>query len=151
MKNTLLLLACLVSFAAFSQQRALELTNNDSGKIKTFIENERVKARTLDHKKHVGLLAFTDNTTLKIGNHTIPIDSLQSIKKQPKVLGTVKTVVLFAGLATVATSIAIATAGNNAAFLVFVAGSGATIGAGIMEAANSNYTTRKWTFKIVEK
>ncbi|AWI25861.1 hypothetical protein [Flavobacterium pallidum] len=151
MKNIVLLITCFISFAAISQQHAIELTNTKSGKTKTFTENERVKARTLDHKKHVGLLTFSDNGTLKIGDHSIALDSLQSIKKQPKVLGTVKTVVLFAGLATVATSIAIATAGNNAAFLVFVAGSGATIGAGVLEAVNSNYTTRKWTFKIVEK
>lgn len=151
MKNILLLITCFISFAVVSQQRAIELTNTTTGKTKVFNENERVKARTLDHKKHVGALTFSDGNTLKIGDDTIPLDSLQSIKRQPKVLGTVKTVVLFAGLATVATSIAIATAGNNAAFLVFVAGSSATIGAGVIEAVNSNYTTRKWTFKIVEK
>ncbi|OYU80520.1 MAG: hypothetical protein CFE23_08500 [Flavobacterium sp. BFFFF1] len=137
--------------AALSQKRAIEITNIENGKTKIFAENERVKARTLDYKKHVGNLSFTDNGTLKIGNDVIKIDSLQSIKKQPKVLGTVKTVVLIAGLATVATSIAIATAGNNAAFLVFVAGSGTAIGAGVLEAVNSNYTLRKWTFKIIEQ
>jgi hypothetical protein len=151
MKNILLLLTCFVSFSAISQQRAIELTNIESGKTKIFNENERVKARTLDYKKHVGILTFSDDGTLKIGNDVIKLDSLQSIKRQPKVLGTIKTVVLFAGLATVATSIVIATAGNNAAFLVFVAGSGATIGAGVIEAVNSNYTLRKWTFKIIEK
>ncbi|WP_298157082.1 hypothetical protein [Flavobacterium sp.] len=151
MKTILMLLCCFISLAALSQKRAIEITNIENGKTKIFAENERVKVRTLDYKKHVGNLSFTDNGTLKIGNDVIKIDSLQSIKKQPKVLGTVKTVVLIAGLATVATSIAIATAGNNAAFLVFVAGSGTAIGAGVLEAVNSNYTLRKWTFKIIEQ
>ncbi|MDD5151515.1 MAG: hypothetical protein PHC28_13740, partial [Flavobacterium sp.] len=73
------------------------------------------------------------------------------IKKQPKVLATVKTVVLIVGLAIVGSSLVAASGGSNWAFLLFTTGSGVTISAGLLEGINSNYSDNKWTFKILEK
>jgi type IV secretory pathway VirB2 component (pilin) len=86
---------------------------------------------------------FAQHKTLEINNHKAALDSLQSIKNQPKILGTVKTVVLISGLVIVGASIIAASGGNDAAFLLFTVGAGTTISAGIIEG--------KWTFKIVEK
>lgn len=151
MKKIIFFLMLLVSFAVFSQQRKIEITNIKSGKIKIFEENQRIKIRTLDGKKYVGNLSFSNNETFIIDQQTIKIDSLLSIKSAPKVLGTVKTVVLAAGLAVVTASVIVASGGGDAAFIIFTIGAGVTFSAGIIEAVNSNNSNRKWAFKIIEK
>jgi small nuclear ribonucleoprotein (snRNP)-like protein len=150
MKKSIYLLLLLLSFSAFSQHKTLELTNIKTGKIKVFEENQRVKIRTLNHKKWIGNLKIVDNQHFLINNQSINIDSLQSIKNQPKSLGTVKTAVLFSGLAIVGASIVSAAQGNESAFNLFAIGAGTTISAGIIEGLNSNYTSRKWKFKIID-
>jgi hypothetical protein len=151
MKKTIYLLVFLFSLTAFSQQRLIEITNVKTGKTKVFEENQRVKIRTLDGKKHVGNLKFSDSLSFTVNNQSVKIDSLQSIKKQPKTLATIKTVVLVAGLAIVGSSLAAASDGNDAAFLLFTIGSGVTIGAGLLEGINANNSNNRWRFKIIEK
>jgi len=151
MKKILYVLVFLISYAVFSQRRTIEITNIRTGKIKVFEENHRIKIRTLDGKKHIGDLKISDTLTLTINNQSVKIDSIQSIKYQPKTLATVKTVVLIAGLAIVGASIVAAAGGNDAAFLLFTVGSGVTISAGLLEGINANNSDNKWTFKIIEK
>jgi hypothetical protein len=150
MKNTLYILLLLISFAGFSQNKALELKNKQTGKTILFEENQRIKVRTLDGKKSIGKLTFSDNETLIINNKTIKLDSLQSVKTQPRVLGTIKTIVLATGLSVVGASLIAAAKGNNAAFLLFTVGSGITITSGILEGLNANNINRKWEFKIIK-
>ncbi len=133
-----------------SQQRILEITNIKTGKIKVFEENQRIKLRTLDKKKWVGNLKFSDSISFTVNNHKIRIDSLQSIKNQPRVLGTVKRVLLISGAAILGASIASASDGSDSAFLIFAIGAGTTISSGILGSANSSYTHRKWKYKIVD-
>ncbi len=128
----------------------MEITNIKNGKVKVFEENQRVKIRTLDHKKWVGNLKITDSLSFTVNNHKIAIDSLQSIKKQPKVLGTIKTVVLISGVAILGASIIAASGGSDSAFLLFAIGAGTTVSSGIIGSLNSNYTHRKWSYKIVD-
>lgn len=151
MKKTIYLLVFLFSLMAFSQQRLIEITNVKTGKVKVFEENQRVKIRTLDGKKHIGNLKFSDSLSFTVNNHSIKIDSLQSIKKEPKTMATIKTVVLITGLATVGTSLIAASDGNDAAFLLFTIGSGVTISAGLLEGINANNSNNRWKFKIIEK
>ena len=151
MRNRIYLVLLFISFTVFSQQRTLEITNIKDGKVKVFVENQRIKIRTLDHKKWVGNLKITDSVSFTVNNQKIQLDSLQSIKNQPKVLGTVKTVVLISGLAIVGASLIAASGGSDSAFLLFAVGAGTTMSAGVIEGLNSNYTKRKWTYKIVEK
>lgn len=151
MKKTIYLLVFLFSLTAFSQQRLIEITNVKTGKVKVFEENQRVKIRTLDGKKHIGNLKFSDSLSFTVNNQSVKIDSLQSIKKQPKTLATVKTVVLIVGLAIVGSSLIAASDGNDAAFLLFTIGSGVTISAGVLEGINANNSNNRWKFKIIEK
>ena len=151
MKNKIYLVLLFISLTVFSQQRTLEITNIKDGKVKVFVENQRIKIRTLDHKKWVGNLKITDSVSFTVNNQKIQLDSLQSIKNQPKVLGTVKTVVLISGLAIVGASLIAASGGSDSAFLLFAVGAGTTMSAGVIEGLNSNYTKRKWTYKIVQK
>jgi hypothetical protein len=151
MKNTFNLFLLLLSFAVFSQQKTIEITNIKTGKIKVYEENQRIKIRTLDGKKHIGNLHFSDNQTLLINNQSIKIDSLQSIKKQPKGLGTLKTIVLATGLSVIGASLISASTGNNSSFLLLTIGSGVTISSGILEGIYANNSNRKWSFKIIEK
>lgn len=150
MKNRIYIILLLLSFTVFSQQRILEITNIKTGKVKVFEDNQRIKIRTLDHKKWVGNLKFSDSLSFTVNNHKVQIDSLQSIKNQPKVLGTVKTVVLISGIAILGASIIAATGGSDSAFMLFAIGGGTTISAGIIEGLNANHIKRKWTFKIVD-
>lgn len=151
MKTLIYLVVFLVSFTAFSQQKGIEVTNIKTGEIKFFEENKRVKIRTLDEKKRVGILKMTDSLSFAVNDQSVKIDSLKSIKYQPKTLATVKTVVFVIGLATVGASLIAASGGNDAAFLLFTIGSGVTIGAGLLEGININNSSNKWTFKISEK
>nr|WP_315145723.1 hypothetical protein [uncultured Flavobacterium sp.] len=150
MKNRLYLILLLLSFTAFAQNKTLELTNIKTGKVKVFEENQRIKIRTLNHKKWIGNLKIVDSLNFMVNDQAIKMDSLQSIKNQPKSLGTVKTAVLFSGLAIVGASIVGAAQGNESAFNLFAIGAGTTISAGIIEGLNSNFTTRKWRFKVID-
>ncbi|MBX9806610.1 MAG: hypothetical protein K2X95_02305 [Flavobacteriaceae bacterium] len=150
MKNIFYLVLFFVSFTVFSQQKVMEITNIKTGKVKIFEENQRIKIRTKDGKKHIGYLKFSDSLNFTVNNQSIKMDSLKSIKSQPKVLGTVKTVVLITGLSVVGASIIAATGGSDSAFLLFAIGSGVTISAGVIEGLNANYSDYKWKFKIVE-
>ena len=151
MKTLIYLVVFLVAFTAFSQQEGIEVTNIKTGEIKFFEENKRVKIRTLDEKKRVGILKMTDSLSFMVNDQSVKIDSLKSIKYQPKTLATIKTVVLVIGLATVGASLIAASGGNDATFLLFTIGSGVTIGAGRLEGINTNNSNNKWTFKISEK
>ena len=151
MKNRIYLLLLFISFSVLAQHKTLEITNIKNGKVKVFEENQRVKIRTLDHKKWVGNIKITDSLSFTVNNHKIAIDSLQSIKKQPKVLGTIKTVVLISGVAILGASIIAASGGSDSAFMLFAIGAGTTISSGLIGSLNSNYTHRKWSYKIVEK
>ena len=151
MEKTLFLILVVFSTTVSSQQKTIEITNIQTGKVKFIEENQRIKIRTLDRKKHIGILKFQDGQTIIIKDQYIKCDSLQSIKNQPKGLATVKTVVLAAGLATVTSSLVAASKGQDAAFMLFTVGAGTTIGAGLLEGINANYTERKWKFKIIEK
>ena len=151
MKNILYVLVFLASLTSFSQQKSIEITNVKTGKTKYFEENQRIKIRTLDGKKHVGNLKFSDSLSFSVNNQPIKIDSLQSIKKQPKTMATIKTVVFITGLAIVGSSLVAASDGNDAAFLLFTIGSGVTIGAGLLEGINANNSNNRWRFKIIEK
>ncbi len=150
MKTLIYLLVFLVSFTAFSQQKAIEITNSITGEVKVFYENQRVKIRTLDEKKRIGNLKITDSLGFTVNNQSVKIDSLKSIKYQPKTLATVKTVVLVTGLAIVGASLIAASGGSDSAFLLFTIGSGVTIGAGLLEGINANHSNNKWTFKIID-
>ena len=151
MRNLIYLLLFFISFTAFSQQKGIEITNIKTGKVKFFEENQRVKLRTLDGKKHVGNLKLLDSLNFSVNNQPIRIDSLQSIKKQVKTMATVKTVVLITGLAIVGTSLVAASGGSDAAFLLFSIGSGVTISAGLLEGLKANNSNYRWKFKIIEK
>lgn len=151
MKKSLYILLFLISYTVFSQHKAIEITNIKTGKVKVFQENQRIKIRTLDRKKYIGKLKIVDSLNFTVNNKRVKIDSLQSIKNQPKVLATVKTIVLVAGLSTVATSLVAASKGNDAAFLLFTAGAGATIFSGVLEGLNANHSKFNWRFKIIEK
>lgn len=151
MKKSLYILLFLISHTVFSQHKAIEITNIKTGKVKVFQENQRIKIRTLDRKKYIGKLTIVDSLNFTVNNKRVKIDSLQSIKNQPKVLATVKTIVLVAGLSTVATSLVAASKGNDAAFLLFTAGAGATIFSGVLEGLHANHSKFNWHFKIIEK
>ena len=151
MKNIIYLLVFFISFTSFSQKKVIEITNIKTGKVKIFEENQRVKIRCLDGKKHIGKFVVTDSATLLIHKQSVKIESIKSIKNQPKILATAKTVVLVTGLAIVGSSLVAASDGNDAAFLLFTIGSGVTISAGLIEGINANNSNNRWTFKIIER
>ena len=151
MKNIIYLLVFFISLTVFSQQKAIEITNNKKGSVIIFPENQRIKIRSLDGKKYIGNLKNTDSRTLLVDNHSVKIDSLQSIKRQPRTLGTVKTIVLATGLTIVGSSLVAASTGNESALMLLTIGTGTTMSAGLLESIYPNNTNDKWTFKIIEK
>ena len=150
MTNRINLLLLFFSFSVFAQQRTLEITNLMNGRRKVFEENQRVKIRTLNHKKWIGNLKFTDSLSFMVNNQKIAIDSLQSIKNQPKSQATVQTVVLISGAALLGASIIADSGGSDAAFLLFAIGGGTILSSGLSGSRNSSYTHRKWSYKIID-
>ena len=150
MKTLIYVVVFLASFTAFSQQKVIEITNIKTGEVKYFDENQRVKIRTLDEKKIIGNLKITDSLNFTVNDQSVKIDSLKSIKLQPKALATVKTVVFVTGLAIVGASLVAASGGSDSAFLLFTIGSGVTISAGLLEGINGNNSNIKWKFKIID-
>ena len=140
-----------MTFSVFSQQKVIEMTTLKNGKIKYFTENLRVKIRTLDRKKHVGKIHFSDNQTLLINNKLVKIDSILSIKKQPLILGTLKTGLLFTGITAIGASAVSATSGNDSSILLFLGGTATTISSGLIEGLNKKYFKRNVAFKIIDK
>jgi small nuclear ribonucleoprotein (snRNP)-like protein len=151
MKGLLYLIVFLISLTVFAQQKTIEATNIRTGKIRIYEENQRVKIRTLEGKKYVGKLKISDSLSFTVDKQSVKIDSLYSIKSQPKVLGTVKTVVFATGLAVIGSSIILAADGDNAAFLLFSLGTGITLGAVALDGIKANNSNINWTFKIIEK
>jgi small nuclear ribonucleoprotein (snRNP)-like protein len=151
MKKLIFLLTLFFSLSLFSQEKMIEITEIKSGKTINYTDNQSVKIRTFDGKKHKGILKVVDNETFLVGSESIKIDSLQSIKVNLKKINQIKNIVLITGIAVVATGLTLATVGNNAAFLLLTVGSGITISAGIIEGINGYNSKRKWIFKIVEK
>ncbi len=151
MKTIFYFVVLIASFHAFSQQKAFEMTNIKNGKTQLYTENQRVKIRTLDRKKHVGRIRFSDVNTLVIANKSIQIDSILSIKKQSLELVILKKGLFLTGIAAAATSLVQASSGKNSAILLFLAGSGSAISAGLIESLNPKHSNTKWTFKIIEK
>lgn len=140
----------LISYSVLAQHKTMEITNINNGKVKYIEENQRIKIRTLNRKKHVGNLKIIDSMSFSVNDKSVKIDSLLCIKKQSKGLSTVKSIVLAAGLATVASSLIAASDGNDAAFLLFTVGTGVTASAGVLEGLHTNNTKFKWRFKIVD-
>jgi len=151
MKKIILILTLLLSLTSFSQQKKIEITEIKTGTTIYYEDNQSIKIRTLDGKRHKGILKLLDNETFLVGNESIKIENLQSIKINPKGINQIKNIVLYTGLAIVATSLILSTVGNNAAFLALTIGSSVTIGAGIIEGINGYNSTSKWNFKIIEK
>ncbi|UMY67147.1 MULTISPECIES: hypothetical protein [unclassified Flavobacterium] len=150
MKHLLSLLALFLTIGATAQKK-LEMTNiANTGKKVVLEENTRVKIRTSDMKKHIGELHFTADGKLLVDGAEIPLETITSIKKQSKSFGTLKTVVLIVGVATMGAAAIVAASGGEAAFLLFATGSGLSIGSGILETVNPNYTKRKWTYQLTE-
>lgn len=150
MKQLLSFLALFIALGATAQKK-LEMTNiADTGKKVVIEENTRVKIRTSDMKKHVGELHFTADGKLLVDGQEIALENITSIKKQTKSFGTLKTVVLIVGVATMGAGAIVAAGGGEAAFLLFTTGGGLSIASGVMEAFNPNYTKRKWTYQLTE-
>lgn len=151
MRKFILLLSLFFSLSLFSQQKTLEITEITTAKTIDYNDNQNVKIRTLDGKKHKGILKLVDNETFLVGSDTIKINNLQSIKINSKGINQIKNIVLYTGLAIVTTGLILATVGNNAAFLALTVGTGVTISAGIIDGINGYNSTRKWKFKIIDK
>ena len=151
MKGLLYLIVFFISFTVFAQQKTIEVTTIKNGKIRIYKENQRIKIRTFEGKKYVGNLKISDSLTFTVDKQSVKIDSLFSIKSQPKVLGTVKTVVFVGGLAVIGSSIIVASTGGGAAFLLFTVGTGITTSAIVLERIKINNTNINSTFKIIEK
>lgn len=151
MKSLLYLFLFLSVFNLFSQQKALKITNIKNGKIKLFVENQRVKIRTLDRKKHVGKIHFSNNQTLIIDHKLVKTDSILSIKKQPLVIGTIKTCLFLVGLSATGASAIAASSGNDSSILLFLGGTATTISSGFIEGLNKKSFKQNSTFKIIDQ
>ena len=151
MKSLLYLFLFLTAFNLFSQRKALEITNIKNGKIKLFVENQRVKIRTLDRKKRVGKIHFSDNQTLIIDNKLVKIDSILSIKKQPLAIGTIKTGLFIVGFSAIGASAIVASSGNDSSILLFLGGTATTITSGLIEGLNKKSFKQNSTFKIIDQ
>ncbi|HEY6143526.1 MAG TPA: hypothetical protein VIV55_08960 [Flavobacterium sp.] len=150
MKSIIYFLLFFISYAAFSQQKAIEVTNKKTGKVVLFEENQRIKIRTLAGKKYVGNLKIQDSLSFSVDSQSVKIDSLKNIKVYPKKLATFKKVLFIGGLATLGASVIAAATGSGSAFMLFTIGAVSTISSGILEGINKNNSSYSSTYKIIQ-
>lgn len=99
----------LVSCVSVAQTNQIVLENKKTQKKVRITENKRIKVVTTDGKKYVGKFSIIDDTTIKIDENSIALDSIATIQKRSVfssiarpvliVLGTVSLVGAIAGAA----------------------------------------------------
>lgn len=95
MKSMLLVICVLLVTNVFSQEKFLSISNNETGKVSVFKQNERVRVKTLQGGKIKGNLFITDDNQVMIKNILIPITSIERIKRNPLALNILVSGTLF--------------------------------------------------------
>ena len=71
---------------SFSQINAIKISNPNSQKEIIIEENSNIRIKTLEGKKLSGKFHFLDNNSIVIKNKTIPISTIEKIKRNPLLL-----------------------------------------------------------------
>ncbi len=96
MKALSFLVVCFfVAASAFSQEKVLSISNAETGKVTVIKQNERVKIKTVQGEKMKGNLFIADDNQVMINNISIPISTIEKIKRHPLVLNILVSGTLF--------------------------------------------------------
>ena len=95
MKSMLLVICVMLVTNVFSQEKFLSISNNETGKVSVFKQNERVRVKTMQGGKIKGNLFITDDNQIMIKNIMIPLTSIERIKRNPLALNILVSGTLF--------------------------------------------------------
>jgi hypothetical protein len=151
MKKVLLIILFITTSLINAQNRKLEVSNNETGKSVYFEENQKVKVGNTAGKQFEGEVKFLDSETISVEGNSIKIDSINSIRTQPKSGLTLKKTLLYTGIGLVAGSGIAAANADGRAFILFAGGTGTVLVSGILNNGSTIYLKRKNTFKIVSQ
>jgi hypothetical protein len=136
---------------SFAQEKFIQLTKDETGKVKLFKENKRVKVKTLDGKKFIGKFSIVNESTISIKGNEIKIENIERIKSRSVgagIVGTVLTVTGYVGLGVSAIIVIVdpSNALKAAVISLAVGGSGIFINEFV-----ATHKSSKWSYKIIEK
>lgn len=112
--SKLVLLYCLilVSCVSVAQTNQIVLENKKTQKKLLITENKRIKVVTTDGKKYVGKFSIIDDTTIKIDENSIALDSIATIQKRSVFSSIARPVLIVLGTVSLVGAIAGATYGG---------------------------------------
>lgn len=117
MKTSLILVILFIATNVFSQEKYLSITNLNNGKESLIKENSRIKLKTIEGKKLKGKFQISDDNQIILSSVTIPLNTIEKIKRNPLALNIAVSGILFvgAGLAAYA-GLAVAVFGGGETF-----------------------------------
>ena len=147
----LLLLLLLISSSVFSQEKYLELKNNETGKVRKITENKKVKIITNDNSYYIGRVQIVDSATVKIKENYIKLEDIDVISRKSvgkTIVG--NSLVVLGWVALTGSAVAIIALEPVLAIAAF--STGLTVGITgkiLLSNTNKNYHREKWTYKII--
>lgn len=145
-----LFIFCL--FPCYSQQKALKISNSETGKTLYFDEGQRVRLVTMQGDRLTGNLYFFDQERIFVEYRDIPLSEIKKIKRHPLLI-ILPTTIIFADLASTAAGGAILVTlltANPAGLLLFIPAAALTYGALKPPNFLKGYKADKnWKFEII--
>lgn len=143
-----IMLFCITTQA---QDRVLEISKNGADKVQTFIENKRVKLKTVEGEKYIGRFKILDANTIEIKGNMIPLDSIANIKSRSVGAGIVGTFLIISGgyLVIISPMVALV-AGSTAGFTMLFGGAGMTLSGIFFNQFARNHRNTKWSYNIID-
>ncbi|WP_299677330.1 hypothetical protein [uncultured Dokdonia sp.] len=92
--HVLMILGLLFTSFIYAQERGIMISNTNLQKENFIEEGKRIRVKTKDGKKKNGRFYIVDDTSIRIRKHTILLDDIEKIKKNPLGLLVANTVVL---------------------------------------------------------
>jgi hypothetical protein len=151
MKNIIpLLFTLMIGHQAISQESGLQITNYAQEKVIFMKENQRVKIQTIEGQKITGKFSIQDLNTILVGDATIQLSEIESIKRNPFVTSVlVGSSLIYLGSVTIGLAAIAGVFADSNAFLVAIPGA-ALIYAGI-KSPNfyKKYEKVDWGYQLI--
>ncbi len=147
------LIAFLILFVSnsFAQEKFIQLTKNETGKVKLFKENKRVKVKTLDGKKFIGRFTIINESTISVKGQEIKLENIERIKSRSVgagIAGTFLTTAGYIGLGFSAIVILVDPSNALKAAIISLAVGGSGI---FINEFVATHKSSKWNYKIIEQ
>lgn len=149
--KTLLLLLLILPLQLFSQTKYIELKNNETGRIVKIEERKRVVVVANNGESYSGRLQIIDTATVMIGESTIKLENILSIRKNSVGNTIARSGLFFGGGVLLAVAPFAVLAGEiTLAAITGSAGLTAVAGGITLPGISQQHKHEKWTYRITD-